>query len=181
MIALSTSIQYAQTMGGSLAGSAQNIPSYTMFLTFIGYFIGIALIPKYLKQRNALLICASINLILSTMLIITSGTVKFLGITSDISLWYLVMMGLPNALLYAGIWPLAINKLGKHTNLGSAFLVMALSGSAFMPMIYHALVEAQAILTPFEAMKQAYWILIPCFAYIVWYAARGYRIRSWKK
>jgi glucose/galactose transporter len=181
MVALSTSIQYAGTMGESLAGPAKNIPSYTMLLTFLGYFIGIALIPKYLKQRNALLICASINLILSILILTTSGTVTFLGITADISLWYLVMMGLPNALLYAGIWPLAINGLGKFTNLGSAFLVMALCGSAFMPMIYHALVDVNTLVSPFEAMKNAYWILIPSFAYIVWYALHGYKIKNWKR
>lgn len=181
MVALATSIQYAGTMGESLAGPARNIPSYTMFLTFIGYFLGIALIPKSLTQRNALLICASINLTLSVMIITTSGTVQFLGITSDISLWYLVMMGLPNALLYAGIWPLAISGLGKYTNLGSSFLVMALSGSAIMPIVYNAFVELNASLSPFGAMKQAYWILIPCFAYIVWYAASGHKIKSWKK
>lgn len=179
MIALGTSIQYAGTMGESLAGPAKNIPSYTMFLTFIGYFLGILLIPKYLKQRNALLACSLLNLILSTLVITTSGNVNFLGMTTDISLWYLVMMGLPNALLYAGIWPLAINGLGKYTNLGSAFLVMALSGSAIMPLIYNAFVESNSSSSPFEEMKQAYWILIPCFAYIVWYAARGYRIKTW--
>lgn len=181
MIALATSIQYAGTMGESLAGPAKNIPSYTMLLTFLGYFIGILLIPKYLKQRNALLICASINLFLSILIITTAGTVNFLGITSDISLWYLVMMGLPNALLYAGIWPLAINGLGRNTNLGSAFLVMALCGSAFMPMIYHSLVELNSSVSAFAAMKNAYWILIPAFAYIVWYAAYGFRIKNWKK
>lgn len=182
MIALGTSIQYAGTMGESLAGPAQNIPSYTMLLTFAGYFVGIALIPKYLKQRNALLICASINLVLSTLIITTSGAVNFLGMTTDISLWYLVMMGLPNALLYAGIWPLAINGLGRHTNLGSAFLVMALSGSAIMPIVYNAFFELNnAIMPAFESMKHAYWILIPCFAYIVWYAAWGHKIKSWIK
>src|SRR5690554_1082380 len=179
MIALGTSIQYAGTMGESLAGPAQNVPSYTMFLTFIGYFIGIAFIPKYLNQRHALLIAASINLILSILIITTSGTVTFLGLTTDISLWYLVMMGLPNALLYAGIWPLAINGLGKHTNLGSAFLVMALCGSAIMPIIYNSFVELNGSLSSFEAMKFAYAVLIPCFAYIVWYATWGYRIKSW--
>ncbi|HQB28449.1 MAG TPA: MFS transporter, partial [Paludibacter sp.] len=181
MVALSTSIQYAGTMGESLAGPAKNIPSYTMLLTFLGYFIGILFIPKYLKQRDALLICASINFLLSILILTTSGTVTFLDITADISLWYLVMMGLPNALLYAGIWPLAINGLGKFTNLGSAFLVMALCGSAFMPMIYHALVDMNTLASPFEAMKNAYWILIPSFAYIVWYALHGYKIKNWKR
>jgi glucose/galactose transporter len=181
MIALGTSIQYAGTMGESLAGPAKNIPSYTMFLTFIGYFLGIALIPRHLNQRHALLISAFINLILSALIITTSGTVNFLGMTTDISLWYLVMMGLPNALLYAGIWPLAINGLGKFTNLGSAFLVMALCGSAIMPIVYNAFVEMNISLSLFEAMKRAYWILIPCFAYIVWYGAWGYKINAWKK
>lgn len=178
MIALGTSIQYAGTMGESLAGPAQNIPSYTMLLTFVGYFLGIALIPKYLNQRHALIICASINLILSILIITTSGTVTFLGLTTDISLWYLVMMGLPNALLYAGIWPLAIKGLGKYTNLGSAFLVMALSGSAIMPIVYNAFVGETVT---FESMKNAYWILIPCFAYIVWYGSRGFKIDRWTK
>lgn len=181
MVGLGTSIKYAGAMGESLAGLAKNIPSYTMFLTFIGYFVGIALIPKYLNQRIALLICASINLLLSILIITTSGTVTFLGMTTDISLWFLVMMGLPNALLYAGIWPLAINGLGKYTNLGSAFLVMALCGSAIMPIVYNSFVEINSSLTPFEAMKSAYWILIPCFAYIVWYGAHGYSIKVWSK
>ena len=181
MIALGTSIQYAGTMGESLAGPAQNIPSMTMFLTFIGYFLGIVFIPKLISQRNALLICSSINLILSVLIITTTGTVTFLGMTTDISLWYLVMMGLPNALLYAGIWPLAISGLGKHTNLGSAFLVMALCGSAIMPIVYNSFVEMNIGLSPFHAMKYAYWILIPCFAYIVWFALRGHNIKSWKR
>ena len=180
MIALGTSIQFAGTMGESLAGPAQNIPSYTMLLTFIGYFLGIALIPKYIKQRNALLVSSLINLIFSVLIITTTGTVHLLGMTTDISLWYLVMMGLPNALLYAGIWPLAINGLGRHTNLGSAFLVMALCGSAIMPIVYNAFVEMNASLSTFEAMKNAYGVLIPCFVYIVWYATWGYRIKSWK-
>lgn len=182
MIALATSIQYAGSMGESLTGLAKNIPSYTMMLTFVGYFIGIIFIPKYISQRYALLIAASINLFLSALIITTSGTVTILGITTDISLWYLVLMGLPNALLYAGIWPLAINGLGKHTNLGSAFLVMALCGSAIMPMIYHSIVDSNIpSLSVASAMKNSYWILMPCFAYIVWYASFGYKIKFWKR
>lgn len=182
MIALGTSIQYAGTMGESLSGPAHNIPSYTMLLTFLGYFIGIALIPKYLKQRNALLICSSINLLLSILIITVSGTVNFLGMSTDISLWFLVMMGLPNALHYAGIWPLAINGLGRFTNLGSAFLVMALSGSAIMPIVYNSFFEMNSVSLPaFESMKNSYAVLIPCFAYIVWYSIWGYKIKSWKR
>src|SRR5690606_26695640 len=106
----------------------------------------------------------------------------FLGMSTDISLWFLVMMGLPNALHYAGIWPLAINGLGRFTNLGSAFLVMALSGSAIMPIVYNSFFEMNSVSLPaFESMKNSYAVLIPCFAFIVWYSIWGYKIKTWKR
>ena len=179
MISLGTSIKYAGTMGFGLEGPAKNLPSYTMFLTFIGYFLGIALIPKYLKQRKALLICVILNLILSFLIIFTSGSVKLFGIEADISIWFLVAMGLPNSLIYAGIWPLAINGLGKHTNLGSSFLVMALCGSAIMPLVYNYFVDLNTSVSAFEAMKTAYWTFVPCFLYIMFYAVKGYKTSSW--
>lgn len=179
MIALATIINYAGTMGLGLEGPAKNFPSFTMIFTFLGYLIGIALIPKYLKQRNALLICASLNLLLSLLTVFASGRINLLGMNTDVSIWFLVLMGLPNALIYTGIWPLAINGLGKFTNLGSSLLVMALCGSAILPFIFNYIVEANATKTPFEAMKAAYWILIPCFLYIILYAVYGYKLRSW--
>ncbi|MDD3787590.1 MAG: sugar MFS transporter [Petrimonas sp.] len=182
MISLATIIDYAGTMGLGLEGPAQNFPSYTMSFTFLGYILGIILIPKYVDQRIALFVSASLNLILSFLLIFVSGPVRLLGMNTDISIWFLVLMGLPNALLYAGIWPLAINGLGKLTNLGSAFLVMALCGSAVFPLVFGYIVESNMGFadSAFHAMKLAYWILVPCFAYIIWYAGQGYKISSWK-
>lgn len=43
------------------------------------------------------------------------------------------------------------------------------------------LTRFQSYLVTFESMKMAYWILIPCFAYIVWYGAHGYRIERWSR
>ncbi|MCK3684356.1 sugar MFS transporter [Maribellus sp. YY47] len=183
MISLATIIDYAGTMGLGLEGPAQNFPSFTMTFTFFGYLLGIILIPKYLNQRVALFICATLNLVLSLLLIFVSGNVKILGMNTDVSIWFLVLMGLPNALLYAGIWPLAINGLGRLTNLGSSLLVMALCGSAVFPLVFGYLVEfnMSSSTTAFHAMKSAYLILVPCFAYIIWYAGRGYKINVWHK
>jgi len=182
MISLATIIDYAGTMGLVLDGPAKNFPSYTMTFTFMGYLLGIILIPKYLNQRVALLICACLNLVLSFCVIFVTGPVRLLGMETDISIWFLVLMGLPNALLYAGIWPLAINGLGRLTNLGSAFLVMALSGSAILPLLFSYFVELHLAdsNSAFLAMKTAYWIFVPCFIYIIWYAFQGYRIKSWR-
>ncbi len=174
MISLATIIGYAGTMGLSIDGPAQNLPSFIMTLTLIGYFCGVFLIPKYISQQKAFLLCTSMGLILSFLILFVHFDVTLFGMTTDSSVWFLVLMGLPNSLIYAGIWPLAIRGLGRHTNLGSALLIMGLCGSAFMPLIYGYLVERVGEL-------QAYWLLVPCFAYMVFYAIYGHKINNWKR
>ncbi|NCB68640.1 MAG: glucose/galactose MFS transporter [Bacteroidia bacterium] len=181
MISLATIIDFAGSMGLGLEGTAKNFPSFTMTFTFLGYLSGIVLIPKYLKQRKALLLCSSLGLILSFLTIFASGQINILGMNTDISIWFLVLMGFPNALIYTGIWPLAINGLGRFTNLGSSFLVMALCGSAIIPLVFSYFVDASTAATTFEAMKSAYWVLVPCFTYLLFYATIGYKIKSWSR
>jgi len=174
MISLATIINYAGTMGLSLEGQAKNFPSYTMSFTFMGYLLGIFLIPKIISQKNALIVSTVLGFILSLLVIFAQFPVRILGLETDISIWFLVLMGLPNALIYAGIWPLAIRELGKLTNLGSSMLVMGLSGSAIIPLIYSSVADK------FD-MRTAYWVLIPCFVYLIFYATVGHKIASWRK
>jgi fucose permease len=174
MISLATIIDYAGTMGINLEGQAQNIPSYTMSFTFIGYLLGVFLIPKVVSQKNMLIMSTILGLLLSFFVVFTHTPVNIFGLETDISIWFLVLMGLPNALIYAGIWPLAIRELGPFTNLGSSMLVMGLCGSAIIPLIYSFVAEN-------TEMKIAYWVLIPCFVYLIFYATIGHKINSWKK
>ncbi|MDD2285053.1 MAG: sugar MFS transporter [Paludibacter sp.] len=181
MISLATIIDYAGTMGLTLEGDAKNFPSFTMFFTFLGYLTGIVMIPKYLNQKNALLICSLLGLLFSLLTIFTTGKVNILGMETDISIWFLVLMGYSNALVYAGIWPLAIRDLGKYTNLGSSFLVMGLCGSAILPLIFSYVVDLNSALPLFDAYKVAYWVLVPCFLYLIFFATVGYKIEHWRK
>ncbi len=173
MITLATVINYAGTLGFELEGVAKNFPSITMALTMVGYLMGVFLIPKYLSQRTALILSVSLNLVLSFLIPVVHYQINIFGINANISIWFLMLMGLPNALIYAGIWPLAINGLGKLTNLGSSMLVMGLCGSAIIPLIYSFIAQK-------TDMQTAYWILLPCFIYLLFYALRGYKINSWK-
>ena len=84
-------------------------------------------------------------------------------------------MGIPNSVVYAGIWPLAIHDLGKWTNLGSAILVMALCGSAIFPLIYAGIADATG------SLHTAYWVLLPAATYLVFYAFLGHKYEFWKK
>jgi len=174
MISLATIIDYAVSMGLGFEDPAKNFPSYVMSLTLAGYLLGVFLIPRTITQKNALVACTSLGLLLSFLVIFAHGRVCVLGLDTDISIWFLVMMGLPNALIYAGIWPLAINGLGRLTNLGSSMLVMGLCGSAILPLAYGKLV---VLSTP----RNAYWVMVPCFAYLVFYAVIGHKIKHWRK
>ena len=171
VIAIDTIIGYAQFMGMDLI-EAKAFPSYTMTCTFIGYFIGVLLIPRVLSQRTALQICTVLGMLFSLCVLLLDFNVDILGHQSNVSIWFLCLMGLPNALIYAGIWPLAIHGLGKFTNLGSSMMVMALCGNAFLPMIYGYFADQLGA-------RMAYWILIPCFLYLIFFSFKGYKIEKW--
>lgn len=173
VIAIDTIIGYAETMGLDLT-EAKTFPSYTMVCTLLGYLLGILLIPKFLKQRKALQICVIVGMFLSLSTIFVSGSINLFGHQTDLSIWFLVLLGMPNALVYAGIWPLAIRDLGKFTNLGSSLLVMGLCGNAFLPVIYGMLADQVGV-------RLAYWVLIPCFIYLIFYAFYGYKIENWNE
>ena len=158
-ISISTIIGYAQSLGMDL-NAAKVFPSYTLGCILVGYLIGIITIPKYLSQQTALLICTVAGLALSILV---------LAFPPRTSIWFLVLLGIPNSLIYAGIWPLAIKGLGRWTNLGSSLLVMALCGNAIMSLLYG--LEADRL-----GEHAAYWLLIPCFVYMIFYAVYGHKI-----
>jgi len=172
IISIDTIIHYAQSMGMDL-NEAKVFPSYTMSCTLVGYFIGVTCIPRFVSQKRMFQIAVILGLILSVCVLFIPGHLTFLGHNTNMSIWFLVLMGMPNALIYAGIWPLAIRGLGRYTNLGSSLLVMGLCGNAFLPIIYGSIADVYDI-------RSAYLVLIPCFLYLIFYAFKGHKIENWK-
>ena len=173
IIAIDTIIRYAQGMGLNLMDAKVFAP-YVLSATMIGYLFGMSCIPRLLSQTNALKICTTTGLILSFCVLFMPGQMMFKGSQISISIWFIVLMGLPNALIYAGIWPLAIRNLGKFTKVGASLLVMGLCGNAITPIIYGRLADS-------FGMRLAYWVLVPCFLYLIFYAFYGHKITSWTK
>ena len=163
-ISVATIIEYAQSLGLGLE-SAKVFPSYTLACILGGYLLGVIFIPKYVTQQKALVICTVTGLVLSVLVLL---------LPIKASIWCLVLLGVPNSLIYAGIWPLAIRGLGKWTTLGSSLLVMALCGNAVLSLLY-------GLMTDYMSLQSSYWLLLPCFAFMIYYAVWGYRIEYWKK
>lgn len=171
VIAIDTIIGYANSMGIDLL-EAKVFPSYTLFCTICGYLIGITVIPKFISQVNALRICTLLGTIFTLLIIFTHGEVNFLGHTTDISIWFVVLLGLANSLVWAGIWPLALDDLGRFTKLGASVMIMGLCGNAIMPLFYGHFADVVNV-------REAYWVLLPCYLYLVFYAVKGHKLRKW--
>ncbi len=180
VIAGDTIIRYGQSLGISM-DSAKYFTSLTMVFMIIGYVVGIALIPKYLKQGNALKICAILGVIFSlgalltpadkvfTMPFIDLLTLKPLELVLPVTVLFVALMGLANSLVWPAMWPLALNSLGKFTKTGSAMLIMAIAGGAIIPLVYGKVADM-------SSTQAAYWLCIPCYLVIMFYAFIGYKI-----
>lgn len=173
VIAIDTIINYANSMGIDLL-EAKVFPSYTLACTMIGYVLGILIIPKYVSQTKALIIYTILGLLLSFGVVFADFNVTLFGHQANISIFLLCALGFPNALIYAGIWPLSIHGLGKFTKTGSSLLIMGLCGNAILPLIYGYFAEVYDL-------RIGYWILIPCFLYLIFFATKGHKINSWKR
>ena len=167
-------------------GISLNIPAeeakfftlFTLMAMVATYAFGVFLIPKYISQSLALKASAILGILLSFCIVFTTGFTSVL---------FVAALGIANALVWPAIWPLALTGLGKFTKTASALLIMAVSGGAIIPLLYGALVDhkkAALISTGInevsalaEAASFGYWILLPCYLAILYYAFFGHKVR----
>lgn len=171
VIAVDTIIGYAHSMDISLL-EAKVFPSYTLAATIVGYLLGISLIPKYLSQIFALRACIIFGVIFTLCIVFSNGSVTILGHKADISIWFIVLLGFANSMIWAGIWPLSMDRLGRFIKIGAAILIMGLSGNAVMPLLYGHLADSYGL-------QNAYLVLLPCYVYLLFYAYKGYKLERW--
>jgi len=156
-----TIISYGASQGISLS-TAKFFTSFTLGAMIVGYLIGIITIPKYIKQEKALQISAVLGVLFAIGAIVTEGYTSVL---------FIALLGLANSLMWPAIWPLAIADLGRFTKIGSSLLIMGIAGGAILPLVYGALADS------FDS-QQAYWLMVPCYLFILYYAYAGHKVRT---
>ena len=179
VIAGDTIIAYGISLGFT-GEEAKYFTTYTLLAMVVTYAMGVFLIPKYLKQKTALIASALLGIVFSFCILNTTGFVSIL---------FVAALGIANALVWPAIWPLTLEGLGKFTKTGSALLIMAISGGAIIPPLYGRIVDAnkqelitngiQEIDALAIASTDSYWILIPCYVIILMFAVWGHKIKSW--
>ncbi len=140
----------------------ENYVWFTSAAMVIGYLLGVAFIPKAITQGKALKMCAVLG-------IVTTLAIVFLPVS--IAIYTVAVLGLANSLMWPAIWPLAIADLGKFTKSGSGLLVMGIVGGAVLPLIFGWLADT-------ASYQVAYWICLPAYLFILYYAVQGHKIRT---
>lgn len=161
VVAVDTLINYGLSLGFNI-DVAKFFSSFTMIGMIVGYLVAIITIPRYISQQKALKYFALLGVIFTIIAVFTHGYTSVLFVAS---------LGFANSVMWPAIWPLAIDGLGKHTKLGSAFLIMAIAGGATIPLLYGYLSGLKSVGT-----THAYAILIVCYLVIFYFAGWASKI-----
>ncbi len=159
------------------------LTSYTMVFMVVAYLLGMLAIPRWIRQETALVISAVLGVVLSLLVITGSG--ESYGLWNFAFAWsgapaipnavlFVALLGFANALVWPAIWPMALAGLGALTSTGSAMLIMAISGGAIFPFAYGAVADTSG------DAQGAYWVMIPCYLFILYYALSGHKKSSWR-
>lgn len=181
VIAGDTIIAYGISLGFP-AADAKFFTTFTLMAMVATYILGVFLIPKFISQALALRVSAILGIIFSFCIVFTHGFVSIL---------FVAALGIANALVWPAIWPLTLKGLGKFTKTASALLIMAISGGAVIPPLYGKLVDLNKVdMMAFgvseayanaNAATEGYWILLPCYIIILYYAIAGHKLGLNKK
>lgn len=156
-VALSSLVDYARELGLPNETDYAWISSIGMV---VGYLFGVALIPKYLSQKQGLLISTAIALVGSFLVVL---------LPAQQSIWALFFVAMGCSLVWPAIWPLALEGLGRHTKTGASLLTTAIAGGAVVPPLFGWLKDI-------VGMQNAYWVAPFCFLFILFYALWGCRL-----
>lgn len=135
--------------------------SFTLGAMLLGYLAGLVLIPRVVSQQRYLAVSAVLGVLFALAAYTTHGYASVL---------FVAALGFANAMMWPAIFPLAINRLGRHTEAGSALLIMGIAGGAVLPYLFAQLKQHFDFQLVFAAL------MVPCYLYILFYGLRGHRV-----
>ena len=161
------------------------LTAYTMAFMLCGYALGLALIPRVISQERALAASAMLGMVLTIAVAnadlsstaVWDATLAWLGLPAiPDAVFYVAMFGLANALVWPALWPLALRGLdAAQIATGSALLIMGIAGGATLPILFGLIADASS------DPRTAYWIMLPCYLFVFYYAVAGHRRDTWRR
>ncbi len=123
---------YFKEIGGIDNAQAVKLSAIIFYGLMAGRLLGAWTMTK-IKPSNILGIFALIAALLVLSSMIFGGQIGIYAITA---------IGFFISIMFASIFALATANLGKHTNQASSFLIMAISGGFFIPLLFGAVADS---------------------------------------
>jgi len=153
-------VSYLQTPNvmGFDANEAGKYVSYYWGGAMVGRFVGSFVLQRF-KPGYVLAFNAFLAVLLLVVSILTTG---------ELAMWSLLLIGLMNSLMFATIFTLAVNGLGKYIDQGSGILCTAIVGGAIVPFLY-------GLMSDVYNLKVAFILPLICYLYIIYYGIKGHK------
>jgi len=124
----------------------------------VGRLIG-SILLKSVKASVVLSICAAAAILLIFVSISSMGYM---------AVWSMIAVGLCNSIMFAIIFSLSVNGLGKYTTQASGLLSTAIAGGAIISF-------CQGLLIDNSTWTVAFMLPLACYIYILFYGLNGYK------
>jgi MFS transporter, FHS family, L-fucose permease len=126
----------------------------------VGRFFGTFLM-KYIKPERLLAVYAFFNVILCLVAIFSHG---------QIALFAVIGIAFFMSIMFPTIFALGIKDLEGDTKIGSSLIIMSIVGGAILPPVFAYISDETG------NIQNGYIIPLICFAVIVYYGLKGYRV-----
>ena len=135
--------------------------------SFVAFYWGSMLVGRLIGSFLLKSVKASIVLsICSAMAILLIGI--SVSSTGYIAVWTMIAVGLCNSIMFAIIFSLSVNGLGKYTTQASGLLSTAIAGGAIISF-------CQGLLIDNSTWTVAFMLPLVCYIYILFYGLNGYK------
>lgn len=155
-------VRYSRYVVDAPEKTAADWLTYAMIGFMVGRFTG-TFFMKYIKPAKLLSLYAFISLVLLTIALTTKG---------QIAVYAVMCVPFFMSIMFPTIFALGIKDLGEESKIASSFLVMAIIGGGVAPLIMGYISDKTG------SIQLAYIVPLLCFAYILFFGLKGYKIKN---
>lgn len=162
-------LSISTTMAGTIVGTY-------WFLMLIGRLVGASIGGK-ISSKVMLIVASSLGLIFITLAIfvplginvsmpVFRSDISFGLVSVPINIMFLILCGLCTSVMWGGIFNLAVEGLGKYTEMASGIFMVMVVGGGVLPYIQGLVADSAGFLSSF-------FVVMAGLAYLLYYALIG--------
>ena len=154
------------------AGVAGSLVGAYWFLMLIGRLVGGVLGAKVSSRAMmAVVSAAGVVFLLFGMFLPETLTVGLLGAEIPVGVLFFVICGLCTSVMWGATFNLAVEGLGKYTSIASGLFMVMVCGGGILPLLQGAVADVAGYVA-------SYWVLVAAFAYSLWFALVGSKVKK---